>query len=309
MLTGLASSWDGKRVARSRLGDAPVQVWDLDSQEMITEFPTVLDAGGSRLAISRDGSRVAAAAYARKGLAMYDAATGACRWRRADIKKIQEVGIGPTGTEVWCIGDAGPARILDAETGTDLRKIPKVQWMCQSPLDHRAVVFDGQKYTLVDGAAISLGSAVDSSPLGGAFGDAHVCLSEVAGPLRCFTLEGGNELHVVMPTEGWHWTQIGFVAEAGEFAVIRYPYEHGGQVALQLFIATSGRFLDVGELPSPKYTFCCRGSLLLGSHGDLRHTRDGSLVHHFGWFTPEAAAALGGPRHGVGASGGAREEP
>jgi len=63
-VTGIASSWGGRLVAYSESGDGPIQVWGLQTHELVAQFPTVLQAGGSRLAISPDDTGVAAGAYA-----------------------------------------------------------------------------------------------------------------------------------------------------------------------------------------------------------------------------------------------------
>jgi hypothetical protein len=45
-----------------------VEVWNAKSPTKISSFPTQLEPGGERLAISHDGTRVAAAAFEKHGL-------------------------------------------------------------------------------------------------------------------------------------------------------------------------------------------------------------------------------------------------
>lgn len=286
MLTGLASSWDGRLVAYADSGDGPVQVWDLQTYQLVSEFPTILQAGGSRLAISRDSTRVVAGAFRREGVAGYESSTGRCLWHAREITKIQEVGVDATGTDVWCVRDSGPAQFLDLERGIVAHGVPGVRWMCQSGAERQWLTFDGRRFRLMNGSPRLVEKAPEKGPLAGAFSSEVVCVSEVAGPLHCIEVKTGHEVQRVQPEAGCHWTEIGYVADLQAFAIVRYPFGHSqGGVFLQLFDPATARVSDIAELPSPKHVFCARGSLVLGSHGDLRRTRDGALVHHFGWFT------------------------
>lgn len=68
--------------------DGSVQVWSLERQALESDFDTVLDFGGQRLALctTLDQLVVIAGAYERHGICGYNARTGERIWQRKDLK-------------------------------------------------------------------------------------------------------------------------------------------------------------------------------------------------------------------------------
>lgn len=285
MLTGLASSYDGRFVAFFDSGDDPVEIWTIDTHQMVAKVQTILDAGGSRLAMSREG-RVVAGAYRRHGAALYEPGSSTCLWQQRSVTKVQQVKFEASGVRVWCVSEQGPAQRLEIEKGSVVQELRGARWICLHHGRDVGVSFDGRKYRLMDEQAAVLMTSLEAPPLAGAFADTAFCVSEVGGPLRCVELSTRSEVNRVMPRRGCHWTGIGFIESAQALALIRYPFEVSGSLALELFDLNSGQIHEVSQLPSLKYVFCDRGALLLGSHGDLRRTSDGELIYHVGWFVP-----------------------
>jgi hypothetical protein len=60
----IAISADGRRAALGAFKEA-VEIWDLNTCASVSAFKTVLDFGGQRLTIDKNGSVVVTAAYTR----------------------------------------------------------------------------------------------------------------------------------------------------------------------------------------------------------------------------------------------------
>src|SRR4029079_15018889 len=68
-------------------------IWNIDNAEKLYEFPTVLDFGGSRLAITSDGTACIAGAYHVNGIVCYALPSGNVLWQRKDLKKVQRINV------------------------------------------------------------------------------------------------------------------------------------------------------------------------------------------------------------------------
>ena len=99
----IATSQDGSVFLTAEF-EKKVYSWNINTYENISEFNTVLDFGGKRLAITEDGTRCVAASYSRRGISMYDVLTGSVIWHRKDINRVQFVTLvefrGSGGTNV-----------------------------------------------------------------------------------------------------------------------------------------------------------------------------------------------------------------
>lgn len=122
----LAASHAGPRAAAATF-QSEVEIWDIASGQRVSAFDTVLDFGGRRLAIGPDGDWCVAAAYHVHGIACYDTASGAERWRRKDLKKCQYVGVSCDGRRIYCCFDERPCFVLDASTGETLESLRGVR--------------------------------------------------------------------------------------------------------------------------------------------------------------------------------------
>jgi WD40 repeat protein len=283
MMIDLASSWSGSRIARAAGNDdRHVQVWDLDGRRPVANFVTVRQAGGSRLAISPDGGLVSAAAYVG-GVGVYEVDTGRPRWRRLDIAAVQETMFSKDGGQVFYLSDRGPARMLDAIDGKTIRELPRVCWLCQSPVNSHCVVFDGTRYAYLDQPTVVMSPvAVRGQPIAAAFSDKALCLAEIRGPIRFFDVGTNTEVARVTAPTDCHWIRVAYNAAADEFFAILYDFERARAV-LQSFDGKSGAMEDVCVLDSSTYIFCRRGGHILGPAGDERETATGKLLQHFHW--------------------------
>ena len=122
----LAPSFDGD-LFLAALFERTVYLWNMETGNCLSEFPTVMDSGGERLVLSQKHSVVLAAAYERHGLACYGLPEGRLRWQRRDLKKIQAIRLDPDEQLAYCCFDERPCYSLSLEDGRTVGRIQRVR--------------------------------------------------------------------------------------------------------------------------------------------------------------------------------------
>src|SRR5258708_6132927 len=118
----LATSPSGNLIAAAEF-KSRVSIWNLQTQVKLSEFETVLDFGGARLAIDEVGERCVAGAYRVHGIACYNTNNGELLWQRRDLKKVQWIAILPSQNEIACGFEIAPLQILSLDNGKTLQKL------------------------------------------------------------------------------------------------------------------------------------------------------------------------------------------
>jgi WD40 repeat protein len=273
-----ASSWSGSVVAAAEF-EHTVHVWDVGAQIHLATFPTIMDFGGTRIAITPDGKNCIAAAYHVEGIAAYAASDGAEIWRRKDLKKTQTLRVSLDGRRVYACFDNRSCQVLDRETGKTIKTWAGVRDVWESPyqptmlLEKRALVLQTPEERKI--ASIP---AESFAVLCIAFGPGLVCVSESGGPLRCLDTETGAE-RWRFQERGQHFLELAFAEQAQVFVGVCWPYERGGVFRLLRFEPQSGVASEVAELgKAGDFEFCLRGSRLMSSDGPVIDSTTGSSV-------------------------------
>jgi len=99
--------------------------WNINTYELLSKFDSILDFGGQRLAIGKDGTQCIAASYGGCGVSMYDVLTGSEIWRRKDINKVQFVTFDflNKNKKIYVGAERKPLLILNADDGSDDSKL------------------------------------------------------------------------------------------------------------------------------------------------------------------------------------------
>lgn len=285
MFTSMSATQRGARVAYSLNSTAPVQIWNLQTYTLESEFKTIIDGGGNHLAIMSAGDRVLAGAFARHGVALYSTSDGRRLWQNKSVKRLNDIRVTFNEQHAWCISLDGVAWVLDLEHGEVVERVTGMQWRRHSPFDESAIWSDGKRLHMhgQDGHQVMTSATrFENRFIDGAFGRASLCVSEGLGPLRCFEIGSGNEMHRVPSGDGWHWTIVGYAESGDEFFVVRRNFAEASS-ALYRFVPTTGEIVRVCDLTSLESIFCVNGDMILGADGDLRRTSDGLVVHDFRW--------------------------
>jgi hypothetical protein len=265
----LAASFRSSRIAIAAFKRTAATL-QIDGSEHSGPFDTVLDFGGSRLALSADGQRLFTCAYQRLGMAAYESRTGRIVWTRRDVKRTQSLTVSPSTGALYVGRDDQPLLVVASETGETLEQIRGVKKLVESPYAPLAML-DRRRPTVVRMPSRSSVFEVERTSfafLGVAFGSNALAVSEAGGPVRCFDAQSGEVLWTYHPNEGSHCLELAYCEDAGVFAGVIWSYEHGGDQRLVRF-DPRGRPKLVRNLGTPAETcFTSRGSELFTSQGE-----------------------------------------
>jgi outer membrane protein assembly factor BamB len=270
-----ASSWSGSVIAAAEF-ERTVHVWDVAAERHVTTFPTIMDFGGTRLAITPDGKACIAAAYYVEGIAGYAASDGTEVWRRKDLKKTQRLRVSLDGRRVFACFENRSCQVLNRETGKTIKTWAGVRAVWESPYQPVMLL---EKRTLVlqspEDQKIAKIPAETFAVLCVAFGPGLVCVSESGGPLRCLDTETGEERWRFHEKEQ-HFLKLAYAEQVQAFVGVCWPYERGGSFRLLRFEPQSGEASVVTDLgKAAEFEFCLRGTRLLLSDGSVMDSATG----------------------------------
>lgn len=274
----LAASFAGPVAAAGEV-DRAVHIWNVsEAKSSIVTLDTVLDFGGSRLAITEDGAQCVAGAYVAGGVASYCTTTGKEAWCRPNLRQVQQIGVTADDQRIICCFDEKPCLELDRDTGKTIRKLERVERYWTSSYEFQRLL-SGEELILENLSGRKIGEIPRETfaVLSVAFGPGMMCITESGGPVRCFDTQTGKSLWRFMPDSGEHFLELGFVEHANVFAGICWPYKEGGSAKLFCFEPKSGDASVVADLGKfVDSAFCLRGSRLLLSDGSIIDSATGA---------------------------------
>lgn len=193
-----------------------VQIWNWDTAELLSEFPTVFD-NCNRLALSPTGNTVIAANWRKgrkAGVACYETTSGREIWHRTDLRQLQHMTFSFQDDWVWCNVEDRPIHVLDAKSGLTLETLRGVRDVVDSPYSsHRLALL--QEFFAVGTPEKSVSiPRLARSGLKAAFSPTTVCICEywnptirpvptIEGAVRCLDCESGTELWRYRPPDDY----------------------------------------------------------------------------------------------------------
>ena len=265
----IATTFDGNLFATAEFKEQ-VSIWKVDSGEKIISFPTHLDYGGRRLAISTDGHLCAAGAYSIYGVSVYRTTDGSLVWSRRDLKKIQWLKFDPTQKTLLAGFSERPLHLLDSKTGETIKTFRGVRKKFISPYNSNIFLLDSSKLLLCNtsNSPISI-IRYTFAILDVAFSPHAVFLTESGGPLRAVNCSDGSLLWAYIPEEGSHFLRIGYNESSDTLFGIKWAYHKGGPYVLHEFNSKTGDLLSKKVLESNicETGFANRGNQLITSNG------------------------------------------
>jgi len=261
-----------------------VRVWSFARRSLLAEFNTCLDFGGRRLALIDGGDvRVAAAAYYREGVALYDG-QGRVLWQRRDLTKPQRVkAYQEDGAPRIAVGfDEKSLVVVDANTGVTLgeargtRAILAVsgEWLL-SEQKGRVVALElteaRKSWSVQLGTFAVLDAAISSDA---------VAFSEAGGAVRCIS-RAGDQLWTWQPPEGSHVLTVGWRSDVEHWLLVSWPYQKGGDKNL-VIVDRKGSVIQTTCIGCPAETaFLDNARYLVTSDGSVLRTEDGEEAWRF----------------------------
>lgn len=275
----LSTSLTGNRIAAGEF-EKRIHIWDASKNSCICSFDCILDVGGRRLAISADGKSCVAAAYHNQGIANYSADNGKVLWHRKDLEKSQFIRFSADDRYILVGLQNSTFYFLERHTGetvTTLRGIKSIyssiykQVSLYSKINKKLEIKTGNKET---NAIISLTTFAE---LDVAFSPKLVCVSESAGPLRCFNLLNSEEIWRYHET-GSHFLKLAYDSIGKSFLAVSWEFEKGGDLHLMRFNADSGKYDILNELEkASEVAFFENGAKLINRNGTIYETKNGTI--------------------------------
>jgi outer membrane protein assembly factor BamB len=273
-----AATWSGPVLAAGEF-EKIVHIWDVESQKHLATFPTIMDFGGSRLAITSDGENLVAANYRLGHIAAYSTVDGTELWRRKDRRELGKVKVSLNDRRVFAFRGKRSYEVLSQETGKTISRLSTVHDLWESPHEQVALV-ENDKLVLQTADECKLASIARESfaVLDVAFAPGYVCVSESGGPLRCLCSKTGVEVWRFAEMDE-HILDITFAEHAGAFVGVIWQYKRGGAKRLLRFDPESGDMAVVADLgKSGEFVFCKRGMRLLSSNGSVMDSATGKQL-------------------------------
>ena len=260
-----------------------VSIWDLSSKAQLAEFKTVLDFGGERLALSADGNLCAAASWrsgASGGVACYHAASGETIWHRKDIRRTQIIRFSATSKTISCGLDEGQLLRLDARTGETVESIARVRDTIERS-DAGVALFDylERGYVLKGPSEIEI-PRTTGTMLDAAFSADLLCLSESAGPVRCFEIANGTERWSYETAPDSHVLQLHFARFDGNFYGVAWGGGGTNPRVLLRFASKTGKSTEVRRFYAWEQAFSPCDETLVTSAGEVIDLINGITLHH-----------------------------
>jgi WD40 repeat protein len=253
-----------------------VEVWDAASAIRTAAFNTALESGGRRLAVSHDGTRVAAAAYREHGLSVFDVNSGRLVWTRKDLQGIQTLTWSRDGSRLYCGLDVNSLHEIDIATGQTLEKLKNVRTRVDSPFDN-AFLLDGKNLKVNTTRGLSfLPRRETFCVLDASFSPDELAISESGGSIRIFSLLSGAEIARHNPPTGVHALNLAYAGGSGAFFALLWPYQNGGSKSLVRLDISDGSVNSVADLGQPAETeFSASLSAMVCSTGELVDVHSG----------------------------------
>jgi outer membrane protein assembly factor BamB len=217
----IATSFNGPVIALAEF-EKRVQIFDINRLDTIAEFDTILSFGGRRLAIAANGEICICGCWARHGICAYDTTTGKLIWQRKDLKKVQRIQILQVDeTKIFTSFERGASRIIDINTGADIDKISGARLLFNSKYAPVDIVDKSGKTQVVDRSTGKTKLSMQSqsfATLDIAFAENSVAISEVAGPLSCYSIHGfGKPLWRLPMDKDGHLSRISYNEQLNMF--------------------------------------------------------------------------------------------
>ncbi|MCB9421792.1 MAG: WD40 repeat domain-containing protein [Ardenticatenaceae bacterium] len=275
----IAPSYNGEIIAAA-LFEQTVSLWNISNGLQVSEFETILDFGGSRLALSHVECACLTAAYHVHGLACYGTPTGELRWQRKELKKIQQIVITPNGRDAYCCFEEGPCQILDVSTGETTERIRGLRYVWLDP-QSAFQLRKSNKLAVVDwNGKQAFQIKPDSfAVLDAVFSKKQLALSESGANVRIFDLASGREVVRHVQPKNHHVLELSFSEYDSMFYGVQWNYHNGGPKLLLRFNPESTETEVVRDLGRPAVVaFCQGGTHLLTSEGDVINCQTGEMV-------------------------------
>ena len=277
----IATSFNGQTIALAEF-EKRVQIFDINSLEVISEFDTILDFGGQRLAISEDGKICICGCWERHGICAYETKTGKIVWQRKDLKKVQHIQILYADNSKFFVQfEVGASRTFDINTGHEIDKVSGANYFFNSKYLEIDIIYKSSKIQIIDRQSKKVKSNIERqsfATLDLDIADNCFSISESSGPLSCYDINTGQlKWRVPLNVDG-HFLRICYNKHLNMFVGVSWPFATGGNKKLKYINKDNGNIEKEIAINCPVETeFALGGQILVTSDREIINIVTGEI--------------------------------
>jgi WD40 repeat protein len=278
LIRHLATSLSGSWVAAAEFEHA-VHIWSMETGKLVRTLATPLDFGGRRLGVSADGKSCVVGAFTIGNVISYDTDAGVELWRRQGLAHPQRVGFTPDDRQIIVSLDKLGCHMLERSTGKTLDVFKGIRAITRSPYGPLSL-FCGKSLEIrnASGTTEAMLPRKSFAELAVAFGPQHLCVSESAGPLRCWDLRDYSERWCHHEADR-HALYLACNPSSEAFYAVDWAYKHGGKARLLRFESSTGQLTVVREFERLHLSaFCLEGTRLINACGEMIDVETGQII-------------------------------
>lgn len=277
----IATSSNGKIIAAAEF-EQRVQIIDIASLTVISEFDTILDFGGRRLTISEDGQICLCGSWERDGICAYETSTGKLIWQRKDLKKVQHIqNLTAYTDQVFAHFEMGPSRLLDIYTGAEIHKFPGSEYLVNAkdvPID---VIGKRRSILVINRLTRKIIASIPTKSfaiLDIVTSDDSFAVSESGGPLSCYDISTGIHKWDIPADDDGHFLRVSFHPILKQFVGVSWPFLNGGNKKLKYIDKNTGEITKELAIHCPVETeFALSGQVLVTSERKIIDIQSGNF--------------------------------
>ena len=256
-----------------------VQVWNLSTQQKISEFEARFYSGARNLAVHPDGESVITGISRTTGwLCSYKLFSGELVWQKNRLKYPSYLRFGSSGEYLFCTLDNRRLERVDARTGDTIDVVRKTRHIFEGPGGYILIIPSvGSDYLLRKEYEVRI-PKLTFAVLDVAFGSDRLCITESGGPVRCISYLTGTEHWRYTPPDGSHVLTLHYNGSDGFFYGILRDYEKGEFRYLVRFDPETGQTSRLCSLKSWEETFSAATQQLVTSSGEIIDLLNGKVV-------------------------------
>ncbi|MFN3301144.1 MAG: YncE family protein, partial [Sediminibacterium sp.] len=269
----ISTSFLGNRIALAEFENL-VQIFDLNTLQVISEFNSVLSYGGKRIAIDEQGEICVCGAWQRHGICGYNSNSGELIWQRKDLKRVQHLqNLRSNQQLLFANFEGSSSRIIDFRTGIDIDKIPNIINYYECKYQSIDIYDRSLSIDIIDRISKKRIAKLDRKSFGTldlTFNFDSLCISESAGPLSCYDLNNGKLKWRIYGGIDGHYLRICYNEHLNMFVGITWPYANGGDKKIMYINTNTGAVENEVNIKQPVETeFAMDGKFLITSNRQI----------------------------------------
>jgi outer membrane protein assembly factor BamB len=275
----ISTSFSGQTIALAEF-EKRVQIFDMNFLQIISEFDTILDFGGQRLAISEDGKICICGCWERHGICAYETKTGKLIWQRKDLKKVQHIHIlYADNSKFFAQFEVGASRTFDINSGLEIDKVSGAKYLFNSKYLEIDIIDKSNKIQVIDRKTKKIKANIERqsfATLDLAIADNCLAISESGGPMSCYDIQSGEIKWRIPINEDGHFLRVTFNYELNSFIGVSWPFLKGGNKKLKYINKDNGLIEKEMTINCPTETeFALNGNVLVTSDREIIDLKSG----------------------------------